>query len=130
MSREYAMSRVRDALEQSDNNHMKAHRLILEWLKGDHSLFVGLAAPHMNSIVTHAIAHVTQPEKPVEPQKVDLNNTETGEMGDAILSGLGLSGKTGSFGEGNPAGVPKPSKASQSHVDALHAIAQAAKDKK
>lgn len=61
MSREYAMSRVRDALEKSEGNHLKAQRLLMSWLEKDHSLLLGLVTPHLPSIVTHAINYSGQP---------------------------------------------------------------------
>lgn len=131
MSREYAMSRVRDALEQSDGNHMKASRLIMDWLQNDNSLYFGLTAPHMKSLVTHAIAHVDQKipsEEPILEKHITINENEIGELGDAILSSIGA--KTGSFGESNPEGTPKPSKASQQHIDALNVMTEAYKSKK
>jgi len=135
MSKEYAMSRVKDALEQSDGNHMKAARLITEWLENDNSLYYGLTAPHMRSIVTHAIAHVDK--KPVNEVQANIQSApdaaaptedEIGELGQAILSGM-TSNKTGSFGEANPTGA-KPGKASQNHVDALKTMSEAYKKNK
>lgn len=135
MSKEYAMSRVKDALEQSEGNHMKASRLLTEWLENDNSLYYGLTAPHMRSIVTHAIAHVDQkPVKEVQeniqsaPDAPAQTDAEMGELGQAILSGMS-SNKTGSYGEDNPGGT-KPGKASQTHVDALKAMSDAYKSNK
>jgi len=131
MSREYAMSRVKDALDQSEGNHLKASRLIMEWLENDNSLYFGLTAPHMKSIVTHAIAHVDQKpttEEPILAKHLQLGENEIGELGNAILAGI--AGKPGSFGESNPEGTPKPSKASQQHIDALNVMTAAYKQKK
>ena len=130
MSREYAMSRIKDALEQSGGNHMKAHHLIMSWLEKDNSLYFGITAPHLKSLVTHAIAHVDQPEKEEPKKSLNLDAQEKSDLSDAILSSLSSGSKTGSFGEGNPEGVPKPTKASQAHIDTLNAIAQASKGKK
>jgi len=134
MSREYAMSRVEDAIEQSDGNHLKAQRLILKWLEKDTSLFIGLCSPHIQSVVSHAISHVDknllEKKAPQPAEEKKLKNEEIGDLGDAILSSLNIGKETGSFGEDRPAGDPKPSKASQSHIDAINSIAKAAKDKK
>ena len=125
MSHEYAISRVKDALEKSGNNHLKARRLILSWLEKDHTLLSGLVAPHMQSIVTHAIAHVTKP-----PKKINLKDQETGEFGNSLLESLrGKGGDTGSFGEAAPGGVSKPGKASKAHVDAINALVSASGNK-
>ncbi|MCK5555137.1 MAG: hypothetical protein KAI76_02775, partial [Alphaproteobacteria bacterium] len=82
MSQEYALSRVKDALEKSGGNRLKAQRLILSWLEKDNTLLLGLVAPHIQGIVTHAVAHVAQtPKKSKEPEKIDLKDQETGEFG-------------------------------------------------
>jgi hypothetical protein len=127
MSHEYAMSRVRDALEKSGGNRLKTQRLILSWLENDHTLLFGLVAPHLQGILSHAIAHVERPPKKEAPKKINLKNAETGEFGEALLSGL--RGQSGNFGEATPKGVSKPGKASKAHVDAINALVSASKDK-
>ena len=131
MSQEYALSRVKDALEKSDDNRLKAQRLILSWLEKDNTLLLGLVAPHMQGIVAHAVAHVAQaPEKSKEPEKIDLNNQETGEFGNVLLDSLsGKNENTEVFGEKTPRGIPKPGKASKTHVDAINTIAGASQNK-
>jgi hypothetical protein len=125
MSHEYAISRVKDALEKSDGNHLKARRLILSWLEKDHTLLFGLVTPHIQSIITHAIAHVTQP-----PKKISLKDQKAGEFGNSLLDSLsGKGGDTGTFGEAAPRGVSKPGKASKAHVDAINLLVKASKGK-
>lgn len=102
MSQEYALSRVRDAIDKEGGNHLKAQRLLLEWVKKDQTLLIGLVAPHVPSIISHAVNHVaSQPDTkkshmPAEVELVDL----------------------------------PPSKASQRHIDAIHILAGAGKTKK
>jgi hypothetical protein len=131
MSREYAMSRVKDALEKSDGNHLKAQRLILTWMEKDHTLLLGLVVPHVQSIITHAISHVAQPPRKAPlPKKISLKDQDAGEFGGALLDSLtGKSGETGNFGEATPRGVSKPGKASKAHEDAIKAIAGASRGK-
>jgi hypothetical protein len=125
MSQEYAMSRVKDALEKSDGNHLKAQRLILSWLEKDNTLLLGLVSPHIQSIITHAIAHATQP-----PKKLDLKDAGTGEFAESLLKSLrGKSEDNGTFGEVEPRGVSKPGKASKTHIDAINALVNASKGK-
>jgi len=126
MSQEYALSRVRDALEKSGGNHMKAQRLLLSWLEKDNTLLLGLVAPHLQSIVTHAVNHAANPRKISGDTKVDAAPDETGEFGVAVLESLkgGRSEGGFGFGEASPRGtVSPPGRASQSHVDAIHQIA-------
>jgi hypothetical protein len=138
MSHEYAMSRVKDALDKSDGNHLKAQRLLLQWLEKDHTLLLGLVAPHLQSIITYAINHAALPPahkreiltKPEQPKRVSAK--DAGEFGAAVLSSLkgGRSEGVG-FGEAPARGsVTKPGQASQKHIDAIHKIAGASKAKK
>jgi len=128
MSLEYAMSRVRDALEKSDGNHLKAQRLLLSWVEKDQTLLIGLVAPHLQSIVTHAVNHAGTPRGASGGKKVQVEPAQTGEFGAAVLESLkgGRSDAGGfGFGEAAPrAALSKPGKASQSHVDAIHQLAQ------
>lgn len=128
MSQEYALSRVRDALEKSGGNHLKAQRLLLSWLEKDHSLLLGLVAPHLQSIVTHAVNHADKPRKTAGGGEiaVDVDPDEAGEFGVAVLESLKGGRHDGGFGFGEPAprgAVSRPGKASQSHVDAIHRLA-------
>lgn len=124
MSHEYAMSRVRDALEKAEGNHLKAQRLILSWLEKDHTLLFGLVTPHMQGIISHAVNHAANPPKKPMPKKINLEDAETGEFGEALLGGL-RGGGSSSFGEATPRGAGKPGKASQKHVDAINALVKA-----
>lgn len=137
MSREYAMSRVRDALEKSDGNHLKAQRLLMSWVEKDQSLLLGLVTPHIQSIVSHAINFAGQQSTSapgaVTAEAVKVEEGEAGEFGAAVLESLQGGRHDGGFGFGEPAprgAVSRPGKASQSHVDAIHKIAGKKTDKK
>lgn len=141
MSREFAMSRVKDALEKSDGNHLKAQRLLLQWVEKDHSLLIGLVAPHLQSIITYAINHAALPvtvQKHAPTAKAPAQKTvstkDAGEFGAAVLSSLkGGRAEGVGFGEApSRGGVSKPGAASQKHIDAINKIAGASKstDKK
>jgi hypothetical protein len=131
MSREYAMSRVKDALDKSNGNHLKAQRLLLQWLEKDHTLLLGLVTPHLQSIITHAISHAAMPQMPKKeqlgppPKKVSVSAKDTGEFGAAMLQTM--RGETASFGQPDGA-VSRPGATSQKHVDTMHALAAASKD--
>ena len=139
MSHEYAMSRVKDALEKSDGNHLKAQRLLLQWLEKDHTLLLGLVAPHLQSIITYAISHAalpstlqrTIPNKPAAPQARTVSPKDAGEFGAAVLQSLkGGKMEGATFGEAQSRGsVNKPGQASQKHIDAIHKIAGASRGK-
>lgn len=103
MSHEYAMSRVRDALEKSDGNHLKAQRLVMSWLENDHSLLLGLSAPHLHGIVSYAMIQAAQhpvPSRPL-PKRVEMDEAPS-----------------------------TPGKASQKHIDAINTIVSKGKKEK
>ncbi len=130
MSREYALSRVKDALEKSGGNHLKAQRLLMSWLEKDQSLLYGLVSPHMHSIIVHALAHIDKPEQRSTPKKINPKDHDIDEFGDALLESLRGKGEpTGNFGEATPRGVKKPGKASKAHVDAINTLVTASRDK-
>ncbi len=131
MSREYALSRVKDALEKSGGNHLKAQRLLMTWLEKDHTLLFGLVEPHMHSIIVHALVHVDQPEarKPAA-KKITPKPNETSEFGSALLESLrGHGEETGTFGQATPRGLSKPGQTSKAHVDAINKLVSAGRDK-
>lgn len=131
MSYEYAMSRVRDALEKSEGNHLKAQRTLLSWIEKDHSLLLGLSAPHLQGIISYALKQAALPEKKAMPKHVDLPEEATGEFGEAMLQSL-KGGRAEGVGFAQPSGVggiSKPGKASQSHIDAITKLAGGKKDK-
>lgn len=128
MSREYAMSRVKDALDKSDGNHLKAQRLLLQWIEKDHTLLFGLVGPHVQSIITHAINHAALPRSPKKapvapPKKVSAK--EAGEFGAAVLQTM-RGDTSSSFGQPDGA-VTKPGATSQKHIDTMRALAAASK---
>lgn len=125
MSREYALSRVKDALEASKGKTSEAERTIMNWLKKDQTLMVGLVAPHLKSIVSHAVdymAHRNDTNKDDAPKHEDHTQDATGQ---SVLESLLQGGKSGGprFGDFDEP-YSKPGKASASHVDAIHKIAR------
>lgn len=128
MSYEYAMSRVKDALDKSGHNHLKAQRLILNWIEKDHTLLFGLVGPHLQGIVSHAVNHAVVPPKKPMPRQIGPDDEEGGELGAAILEGLKGTGESARFGQPSPR-VSKPGKASKSHVDAINKLVSAGIDK-
>jgi hypothetical protein len=132
MSREYALSRVKDALEKSDGNHLKAQRLLMSWLEKDHTLLFGLVEPHMHSIIVHALAHVDQAAQQQKPaaKKISPKTQETSEFGSALLESLrGHGEETGTFGQATPRGLSKPGATSKAHVDAINKLVTAGRNK-
>jgi len=132
MSHEYAMSRVRDAIEKSEGNHLKAQRLILQWIEKDHTLLFGLVAPHMQGIIAHALNHAMTPPKKPMPKRIDTQAAAAqGEFGAALLSSLkgGASSEGFGFGQAQAKDISKPGKASKAHVDAINKLVSASSGK-
>ena len=137
MSREYSLSRVRDALDSAKGNKAEAQRIVTGWLEKDQSLMVGLVAPHLKSIVSHAVDYVdgqsrVEDQKPEETEMLSRPSPEGDATGANILETLlGQSKGSGGPQFGNfdePA--TRPGKASEKHVKAIHAIARKKKPKK
>jgi hypothetical protein len=132
MTHEYAMSRVKDALDKSDGNQLKAQRLLLSWLEKDHTLLFGLVAPHMQGIISHAIAHAvsSSSKKSAGAPAKKVSAKDASEFGAGLLENLrGKAGEVANFGEANPGGISRPGKASKAHVDAINKIIGASKGK-
>ena len=125
MSREYAESRIRDALKLAKGNPTKARQQIIAWTNEDARLLQALARPHLTGIVAHAVNHVIHhqgmaaEEIQAEPQALDM---EPSIFGQEILKAL-QSSDTARFGQESVAPPAHRPKASQSHIDALKRMA-------
>ncbi|AGH98337.1 hypothetical protein [Micavibrio aeruginosavorus] len=129
MSREYAESRIREALRLSRGNATKARQQVIAWSYEDPRLLMALAQPHLTGIVAHAVNRVVEhPEGaiidediPATPRTLDMAPDTFGKEILKALSGAG----TAIFGHesGSPALSGRRKKASQSHIDALKKLA-------
>lgn len=124
MSWAYAESRVRAAVDEAEGNALEAKRLLLEWIGQDAKLLQGLVEPHLNGIITHAIGYVTR-EKP-EGDRIALSPDQPGI---GLVQGV-VEGRGDAFGRPSDGNTPKPGKASDRHVEAIHILAAGAKSKK
>lgn len=123
MNWSYAESRIRAAVEEAEGNTLEAKRLILEWTEKDPKLLKGLTEHHINGIITHAIGYVTR-EKP-EPDRIVLTG---GEPGIGLVQGM-VEGRGDAFGRPPEGNTPRPGKASERHVEAIHTLASSKKRK-
>lgn len=123
MSWAYAESRVRAALEEAEGNALQTKRLLLEWIEKDTKLLHGLAEPHMNAIITHAIGYVTR-----EKQEGDRIVLSPEQPGIGLVQGI-VEGRGGSFGRPPDGTIPPPGKTSERHVEAIHILAAGGKGK-
>ena len=58
MSRDYAESRIREALKLTKGNPTKARQQVIAWAVEDQRLLLGLTQPHLTGVVAHAINRV------------------------------------------------------------------------
>ena len=126
MTRDYALSRVQDALAASDNDPAKARKLLLTWLEKDQSLLIGLVAPHLNSIISHTISYALRhPDEKIETSLNSESSADEDTTGTAILESLLGLGEGGGqrFGDLDEP-LSRPGKASSKHIDAIHRIAR------
>lgn len=126
MSREYAESRIREALRQSKGNTTRARQQVIAWAAEDQRLLLGLTQPHLTGVVAHAINRVlSRPDAEagdvaLEPESL---NMPPDTFGREILSALSSS-NTPVFGlESGTAQPGHRKKASQSHIDAIKQMA-------
>lgn len=129
MSRDYAESRIREALRLARGNPTRARAQVIAWAAQDQRLLMGLAQPHLTGIVAHAVnrviyrqgADVTDEPIPATPRSLDLPPDTFGKQ---ILSALSDQGAP-VFGleSGTRAQQAGPKKASQAHIDAIKKLA-------
>ncbi len=127
MSREYAMSRVGDALSSCDGNTAQAQRLIMGWLEKDQTLLLGLVAPHIKSIVTHAVTHAAMRAQEPKKKAEIVQPEDFSDFGEELLaSALGRNNKPNENYYNVPvSGSPgvRPVKASSAHVSTMQMLA-------
>ncbi|HEY8191361.1 MAG TPA: hypothetical protein VIG74_02965 [Alphaproteobacteria bacterium] len=127
MNREYAEQRIREALKLAKGNPTKARQQIIAWTYEDTKLLQALSRPHLTGIVAHAVNRVIHhehmeehaPEIPEVPQPLNMP-PET--FGAEILRAL-QNESTTKFGRETAAPAPRRKQASQSHIDAMKAMA-------
>jgi hypothetical protein len=126
MSINYAESKVREALAAAKGNHLKARKILDKMCKEDHRLLSALTAPHMTGILAHAVERISskmargepitpEPAKVVTPQKND-------GFGKELLKNFAF-GTPPKFAQEEFAAPIKKTKASQSHISAIHLLA-------
>lgn len=141
MSLEYAENRIKEALKLCNGNRIKARQMIIAMAMEDQKLLQALTKAHLSGIVAYNIERVSSgradkarakntkaaPQKPQAQRASTSGNTEKEEsFGLQMLKAAGASDSTFGFedaGRGGGRGV------SQTHINAIRAIAQKQKDK-
>lgn len=123
MSRDYAESRIRDALKASGGNATKARQQVIGWAIDDPKLMQELVAPHLTGIVAHAVNRVmtmkeTKASPPAPSQAAKQAQPGKGDpFGMEILKAIAL-GNPAQFGHESGVSTKKQA-ASQRHIDAI-----------
>lgn len=132
MSLEYAERRIKEALKLTGGNHIKARQQIIAWTFEDSKLLHALAKPHLSGIIAYNIERVAsgradkareKNEKPVEPTKKQAANGQAKEEQFGLEILKAVAGSPQIFGLEDPGAPKKHGGVSQSHLDAIQAIA-------
>lgn len=131
MSQNYAVKKIKEALEVNRGNAAKARQQVIAWAMDDHKLLKELVRPHMVGIAAHAVERVksgkTEPENvPLPEVKGELD--KEGAFGMDILKTI-AGGDTAQFGQESYGRPVKKQGASQAHIDAIQAMIEKAKGK-
>lgn len=133
MSKEYAEKRIREAIEKSGGNAVRAKQQVIAWTYEDSKLLHALTKAHLGGIVAYNIERIMsgrsaaseQPASAVTPKSQQTQQEEN--FGKELLRAVaGNSGAT--FGlEGYSSNSSKRPKVSQSHLDAIQAMTKGKK---
>lgn len=129
MSREYADSKIKEALNMHGGNTALARQQIITWSYDDPELMRALARPHLDGIVSYQVDRVssgraTVKEKPrptrKPPQKQETPKEEN--FGMDLLRAVAATG-TVVFGQEDSGSPVKRRAASKQHIEAIHKLA-------
>lgn len=136
MSREYAESRIREALRQSKGHALRTRQLVIAWTYEDAKLLHALARPHLTGIVAYAVSRVVdrqtvvdEPPAPVPKKQARPAADGSGDQfGRDLLKAIAR-GEPAMFGQESFGPPMRSRKASQQHIDALKLMAEKSRSK-
>ncbi len=131
MSREYAESRIKEALKKTGGNAVKARQQVIAWTYEDPKLLHALTKAHLSGIVAYNIERIlsgrgaseeTHIHEPKPSKKPSAAPKKEENFGMQILKAV--AGNSGTeFGlEAYSGGSKKRTKVSQKHLDAIQAL--------
>lgn len=140
MSLQYAENKIKEALKASGGNMARARQQIIAWSMEDAKLLQALTKPHLNGIVAYNIERVASgraaaAKRNPTPKAANAPSKAAGksgkgkkqpEFGMELLKAV-ASSSSEVFGLENNAGLGRRGKASQSHINAIKAIASKTK---
>ena len=109
MSEDYVRSKIKEALKARDGDKLEAQKLLITWAVRDQPLLLGLAKPHLKTIIAERISAAVK--------KTGTSAADTGSSAGRPL------------GEKRAALVPPP-KSSPRQASVMHQLAAAFKKKK
>lgn len=131
----YTENRIKEALRLCDGNTARAKKQIFAWLYEDHKLLLDMTRPHLNGIVAYAVsralARMTKTDEELLEETASeaaLSGSRKNSIGKDILRGF-ASKDAPQFGHESD-GIPLKRKvASQKHIDTMHMLAAASRNK-
>lgn len=131
MSREYADTKIKDALSLCNGNMALARKQIVLLAHEDPALLEALTKPHLDGIVAYQVERVASGR--AEPEKrgieeIPLEALKNEDFGMQLLRAVAAEDVT-IFGMENASGAKRKA-ASKEHIDAIHKIASNRKSKK
>lgn len=129
MSREYAETKIREALKLCNGNMTLARQQIIALAQDDMQLLKVLVKPHLDGIVAYQIERVSSGRSELEKRhpKLPLSDMDD-NFGMELLRAIASDDVT-IFGQDDH--LPRKRKgASKQHIDAIHQMAASARKKK
>lgn len=123
MSKEYAESKIKEALRMHDGNLARARQQIIGWAKHDVVLLQALTRPHLDGIVSYQVERVASGRAEIEkrhPEAPAVSKEE--DFGMDLLRAV-VATNVPVFGMENSSAPVKRKVASKQHIDAIHLMA-------
>lgn len=128
MSREYAETKIKEALKLCNGNMARARQQIVMLAQEDAKLLGALTQPHLDGIVAYQVERVASGRAEIEKRHPeDLAPSIEENFGMELLRAVAAA-DVQVFGQEQPIG-PRRKAASRQHIDAIHKIAASRKSK-
>ncbi len=132
MSKEYAETKIREALTLHSGNITKARKQIAAWAQEDIKLLHGLSRPHLDGIVAYQVERIASGRAELEKRHPEVKQEEQkkeDDFGMELLRAVAAR-SVPVFGLGNNSAPNKRKTASKQHIDAIHKMASSRHDTK
>ena len=129
MSREYADSKIKEALKLHSGSMALARQQVITWAQNDARLMKELARPHLDGIVAYQVERVASGRAELEKRHPEKVPEQEDNFGMDLLRAVAAT-QAAVFGHENTANAPKKRGASKQHIDAIHKMASNRHSKK